>query len=148
VSNDRCTRLYAEIDFVPAWFTRSQLLRRSKKRQVLLAALMIGGMAALTVQTWRDRAELRAQLEAMQTSLVNTKQKITEVEKLRDERAKLIRFTGGGHVIERFYDLDNDPCELFSFCTGPAPCDPDTLRADLLPHYLSLREKLTAMGVY
>lgn len=89
MSTQRCTRVYSDVNFLPASYTRRQKLRSSKKRQAALAILMIAGMAILTVQTWRERAELQAHHDEQKTALVTTKQTITEVEKLHNDKAEL-----------------------------------------------------------
>lgn len=89
MSTQRCARVYTDVNFLPASYTRRQRLRSSKKRQAALAILMIAGMAVLTVQTWRERAELREHVERQKTSLANTQKKVTEVEKQTIRKAEL-----------------------------------------------------------
>lgn len=87
----RCTRLYAEVNFLPDWYTRKQRLRLSKKRQAALLMLMVAGMAVLTVQTWRERAELRSERNRVRDLLSEANNVILEVQKLTTQRGQLER---------------------------------------------------------
>jgi len=64
-------------------------------------------------------------------------------------RFKLVRFTDeDGHVEERLFDLEEDPCERRNLFPGSGPADPARLSPLQAANLLTLQEELAGLGVF
>ena len=80
-----------EINFLPDWYRQTQQRRASIRRQIVLVAVMIAGMACLWVLDNHRRIELRDYLASLNGQIATAKGQITEVMKLQTDKQKLTR---------------------------------------------------------
>jgi hypothetical protein len=68
---------------------------------------------------------------------------------LRNQRFKLVRFSAeDGKVVERLFDLEEDPCERRNLAPDSGPIDPGRLSPLQAANVRALQAELVALGVF
>ncbi len=80
-----------QINFLPDWYVQAERSRASRRRQIVLIAVMVAGMAFLWVITTHRKSQLSEYLAALEDQIATAEGQITEVMKLQNEKRSLAR---------------------------------------------------------
>lgn len=80
-----------QINFLPEWYIQAQRQRAARRRQIVLIAMMMAGMACLWMLTNRRSHAMEDYLASLKSQITAANGQITEVGKLQEERKRLSR---------------------------------------------------------
>ena len=82
---------FDSVNFLPGWYVADRRRGAARKRQMLLAAVMIGAMAMLWHQSRQQTEQLSLYRDSLAAQLQAAEGQITEMVKLQKARAELSR---------------------------------------------------------
>jgi len=99
--------LYDEINFLPEWYVRAGRRRVQRDRMITLAVTMAIVMATVIALTRNQRQQLELYHDALQQQITAAEGQLTEVSKLQNARAELLRQVKVYRQLARSIDVRN-----------------------------------------